>query len=178
MKTKLTLFIAVLAVALFGSGCASVPKGPPVPHAVEWNGHWYAFFMTPKTIEEARAHCEKLGGHLIIIETEEENKFAFDLAASKVGRGLDNPHIFLGAHRDPTTNSNVWIWDNGKPVDELYQGYAPGNTAFSPDRVALTMFGKNRSEDKYLGNYWGWWFASIPTDSKGQPKQGYFCEWE
>jgi len=164
MKTKLTLFVTVLAAALFGSGCTSVPKGPPVPHAVKWNGHWYAVFMERRTIEEARAHCKKLGGHLAFIETEEEDKFIFDLGVSKI----DGDHIWLGAQRDPSVTSAVWMWENGKHIAELYQGYEPGNTAFSVDRVSLW---------KVLANN-GKWFADPPTDDKGQPKKAYVCEWE
>ena len=164
MKTKLALFVTVLAAALFGVGCASVPK-PDVAHAVKWNGHWYAVFMEQRTIEEARAHCEKLSGHLVIIETEEEDKFVFDLGVSKIGNG----HIWLGAHRDPSVNSAVWIWDDGKPISELYQGYALGNTAFSLDRVSLW---------KMLATFKGNWFGDLPTDDKGHPKKPYICEWE
>ena len=73
MKTKITLFVAVFAVALFGVGCASTPKGPPVPHAVKWNGHWYAYFPDHISWKEAKHHCEGLGGYLVIINDKEEN---------------------------------------------------------------------------------------------------------
>ena len=64
MTTKLTLFVAVLAVALFGMGCASTPKGPPIPRAVEFNGHWYAYILEPVTWDAARKRCIELGGIL------------------------------------------------------------------------------------------------------------------
>ena len=66
MKTKLTLFVTVLAAALFGVGCASVPKGPPVPHAVKWNGHWYNHVTNFVSWTESENECESMGGYLVI----------------------------------------------------------------------------------------------------------------
>jgi len=80
MKTKLTLFVAVIAVALFGMGCGSVPK-PDATNAVKWNGHWYAVFTDEVSWGEAKMKCEEKGGQLVIIGSEEENEFLFNLAS-------------------------------------------------------------------------------------------------
>ena len=84
MKTKLTLFVAVLAVALFLGGCASVPK-PDVPHAVKWNGHWYAFFPDSVSWDDAVKISKERGGHLVFIESKEENQFLAELTHKRTG---------------------------------------------------------------------------------------------
>ena len=81
MKTKLTLFVAILAVALLGTGCASVPK-PDVANAVKWNGHWYAV-LPPADWDTAKQKCEDLGGHLAYVESEAENDFLINLLKQK-----------------------------------------------------------------------------------------------
>ena len=79
IMTKLTL-PSVLAAALFVGGCASTPKGPPVPHAERWNGHWYKHVADAVTSLEAKKRSENMEGHLVIIERKYENNFVFDLA--------------------------------------------------------------------------------------------------
>jgi hypothetical protein len=172
MKTKLTLFVTVLAVASFGTGCAStdaIEKPPaPVPDAVKWNGHWYAVINEDKNCQEAREHCKKLGGHLLIIETEEENKFIHDLG---IKNSLQWCH--LGARRYQLTGSSVaWIWDNGIRISESYQNFVPDKTAgpwhrLLPDRTCLkTLLEKE-------GDRAGKWHSNTPVHANN-----YICEWE
>jgi hypothetical protein len=84
MRTKLTLFVAVLTVALFGMGCASTSKPsadwlqPYQP--VKWNGHWYAVLPRVANYEGGKAACEQLGGHLAEAETTAEKEFLENLS--------------------------------------------------------------------------------------------------
>ena len=64
---------------MFGTGCASTKNEPPVPHAVKWNGHWYAVMPGPVHWKTAKPLAEELGGHLVNIETSEENTFVHSL---------------------------------------------------------------------------------------------------
>jgi hypothetical protein len=106
MKTKLTLFVAVLAAALFGMGCASVPK-PDVANAVKWNGHWYAYFSSRATWDTAKKECEKLGGHLVIINSEEENTFLHNLARKSDPESI---YTWFGAtDRDGKAGEVKWV---------------------------------------------------------------------
>ena len=107
MKTKLTLFVAVLASVLFGMGCTSVPK-PDVANAVKWNGHWYAVLPEPCNWETAIKRCERLGGHLAFVETEAENEFIANLLKEKPA--------WLGGIKQETG----WKWLNGKPITKLF----------------------------------------------------------
>jgi len=117
MKTKLTIFVSVLAATLFLGGCASVPK-PDVAHAVKWKGHWYAFFPNPISWNEAKKHCESIGGHLVIIESKEENEFVWELATSKKASEM----IHIGCFR--ADNDGRWEWVDGRPVSNTYYNWA------------------------------------------------------
>ena len=174
MKTKLTLFVTVLAVALFGMGCASVPK-PDVTHAVKWNGHWYAYFTEEVTIKEARMQCKKLNGHLVIIETEDENKFIYEMMYS---RDPERGNSWLGANRDSSAPSKTWVWENGLRISELYQGFRGGNTAFDLDRPGLWIHGPTGSNEggasaQYHKHQDGWWYGALLND-----RRPFICEWE
>jgi hypothetical protein len=117
MKTKLTL-LTVLAAALFGVGCAGVPK-PDVANAIKWNGHWYALynFEGGKTWHEAKKHCEELGGHLMCVESKSEEEFIFRVFANKA----DGHHIWLGATDEHKEGD--WRWVNGKSLDDTYHNF-------------------------------------------------------
>ena len=173
-KTKLTLFVAVLAVALFGMGCASTPK-PDVANAVKWNGHWYAFIIDPVSWEEANKRCIELGGHLAIIDSEEENEFVWNLAeGQQTGQG----NMWLGA-TDSKTNSDVradrsfrWLSPNGKKLSLTYNKWIKG--AF---------------KDPFKSNDQGFVYMYLRSSNKGWAKTWYFrsnaetvnpfmCEWE
>ena len=75
MKTKIALLVTIFAAALFGMGCAGVPK-PDVVNAVKWKGHWYALFDDKAyTITEAREKAKMLDGHLPYINSKEEEVY-------------------------------------------------------------------------------------------------------
>ena len=127
MKTKLTLFVAVLAAALFGMGCASTPKGPPIPRAVEFNGHWYAYLFDPISWDEANKRCKKLGGHLVIIDSAEENEFVWKLADHN-RKGAE--HAWLGASDSRYQSGSAdrvfkWVPPSGKRLSETYSNWRP-----------------------------------------------------
>ena len=116
MKTKLTL-LTVFAAALFAGGCAGVPK-PDVANVVNWEGHWYAYFPDQTSWNEAKKHCESIGGHLVIIESKEENEFVWELATSKKASGM----IHIGCFR--ADNDGRWEWIDGRPVSNIYYNWA------------------------------------------------------
>ena len=125
MKTKLTLFVTVLAAALFMGGCAvtiEFPGGgkkaadkPPVPTAVKWGGHWYAVFSEPCDWGAAKKKCEQLGGHLAYVESAAENSFLCKLAK-------DTPGISEWAWIGGTDEKKEgeWLWLNGKPIKSTF----------------------------------------------------------
>tara|TARA_B100000427_G_C15360623_1_gene529668 strand:+ start:356 stop:841 length:486 start_codon:yes stop_codon:yes gene_type:complete len=161
MKTKLTLFVAVIAVTLFGMGCASTKNEPPVPHAVKWNGHWYAYFPEGCNWETAIKKCERLGGHLAYAETKEENDFLLSLyeKSKKVG---NSQGVWLGG--TDKKNEGDWVWLSGKPITTPLWGDGEPNNR---DGIQHYMFMQVAGED------YGAWGDLEPTGLFG-----VFCEWE
>ena len=113
MKAKLTLFAAILAVALFGMGCASAE---PPSTALRWHVNAYMHYPEPVTWKEAQKKCERLGGHLVIIDSKEENDFIVTLfkGASPSGTAAVD-HIWIGAYED-SNGVFKWVSPNGKKV--------------------------------------------------------------
>jgi hypothetical protein len=141
-----------------------VPK-QDVQNAVRWNGHWYAIIKEYKNCEEAREHCKKLGGHLLIIETEEENKFINDWS---VKNSLERSH--LGARKRQTTGSQIeWIWDNEKSLSETYSNFGPLYQPSNPKLTSILIFFR---ADK-SGQKSGQWLGNQPRH-----ENYYICEWE
>ena len=141
-KTKLTLFVAVLAAALFGVGCSRVPK-PDVAKAVKWKGHYYAIFTESLSWDAAKAECEKLGGHLVIIESEIENQFLWDLVSTDkavkdaIAKNKSNVFVHIGCFQ--SSDSKQWKWVNGQSITysnwskaTILQKNTHGGIALSP----------------------------------------------
>ena len=168
-ETKLTLFVTVLAVALFGVGCASTPKGPPIPSAVKWNGHWYAFLPDQLSWDAAKSRCEKLGGHLVVIDSEEENKFVLNHWKKNIRSGQGT--AWIGATDKSQEGTFKWISPNNKRLSDTYSNWDQG------------VFGKPSAEFEY-----DWaiiilrhgFTARDGRWSLGHQKESFpfICEWE
>jgi len=77
--------------------------------AAEFRGHRYLFVPKPLQWEEARAFCEKLGGHLVTIGSREENEFVQSLF----------PHggwVWMGLYTGPDGHH----WVTGEPFTFSY----------------------------------------------------------
>jgi hypothetical protein len=127
MKIKLTLYVTVLAAALFGGGCVGVPK-PDVAHAVKWNGHWYAFWNDSVTSTNAIRISEEQGGHLICIESKEENQFVAELVHKRTEGKEQAIKIGLRNHKRGNANSRgigegEWKWINGKSAAKNFTSW-------------------------------------------------------
>ena len=87
------------------------PAKPDVPHAVKWNGHWYALVDDKDyTITEAREKAKALGGHLPYINSKEEEELILFLAKEK------RAAIGLVLSKDG------WSWGDGSKIDYINWG--------------------------------------------------------
>ena len=166
MKTKFTLFVTILAAALFLGGCASVTK-PDVVHAVKWNGHWYAVFSDIKrSSPEAEEYCNKLGGHLVVISSEEENSFVSNLAKDTGQFG----NYLIGALKKGTPTEapkKDWQWINGEPFSTGYRNWGKGEASdFAHENRVCMKIGLDTIKN-------GMW-ASLRQDDSCY----FICEWE
>ncbi len=117
----------------------------------EFNGHRYMLIPEQLTWEEAKAKCEAMGGHLVTINSAEEQSFVANLALGQ--------YIWLGASDAET--EGTWVWVTGE--DFAYTNWSVGE----PQGAAL-------NEDYALlhASLGGCW---VDTTSD----QYYFiCEWD
>ena len=71
----------------------------------------YKFFNDKKNWHEAEAHCVALGGHLVSVHSQEENRFVHDLRpANKIG----SIGTWMGGS---DTVENKWVWSDGTSFD-------------------------------------------------------------
>ena len=181
MKTKLTLFVAVIVVTLFGVGCASTPKGPPMPNAVQWNGHWYGFIDEKITWVEAEKRCKDMGGHLAVVESKEENEFVLGYLQSvfteKGSFGGARPlGLFGGAWIGASAEVDGeyrWITPNGKKLSETYSNWwtRKQSGAGTSKYVHISVIHST-------ANAIGSWACHLTNPDEQFGKLQFICEWE
>ncbi|OWF39554.1 C-type lectin domain family 10 member A-like [Mizuhopecten yessoensis] len=80
------------------------------------NDSCYFFYMFRQTWDDARTTCERFGGHLVAIETMEEDDFVkgfIDMSKAKSGLNMDK-YTWLGA--TDHLSEGVWLWVTGEKV--------------------------------------------------------------
>ena len=130
-------------------GLASGDRNVRIPSdAVSWKGHHYKLFSTNVTWLVAYQKCQRLGGHLVTMESDAEYRFV-----SKLRRGS----AYVGATRN--TESGRWEWVNGKPCRNLR--WAPGQPNNRKNEDALGFENGPGLHD---------WFS--------MDKHPFICEWD
>ena len=135
MKTKLTLFVAVFAVALFGVGCASTQKTYAISTLVQKDGKWQqesGELVTGKVVNH-------LNGQLLV---------EFHLKGGlKHGEGK-NWHVWSKAGKFEFSHgyhiANVNVWENGKLIRHKQFWYQGGQPYWTGTRWQLIMGGWNQ----------------------------------
>jgi len=121
------------------------------------NGHKYEIIDTKKTWSEAREDCEKRGGYLATITSNEENEFIKDLFL-KLGKKY--PEYWLGGYREGNKANENWKWVTGE--DFSYTNWNKGQPDnYQKKENKLHLFGSFKWND--AGDNW---------------KIGYICEWD
>lgn len=176
MKNKTGLFVTVLAAALFLGGCASIPDT-----AMEFIGNSYAHYTERVTWEQAKKKCEDLGGHLVIINSKEENDFIVKtLFGDKewAGPTYQDSQKWIGAYENPD-GIIVWVSPNGKKVSETYNNWWSGDPL--PFKRGHSKYGRyvhicpTHPAGKHIAGTW----TNDSSDEKGLfGRLGFICEWE
>jgi len=149
-----------------GNGGRPVP--PPHPNAVKWNGHWYVLFAEGLSWDAAKKECEKLGGHLVIIESEVENQFLVDLlkgekaVKEKISGDATNVFVSIGCYR---SDGDQWNWVNGQLLE-----YSKWNKVAPLDSHRFGAITLSCSNPAVKPDEW----VVLNT---GEPLM-YICEWE
>ena len=161
------------------------PSNPP-RHARPWhgNGHYYAYFNTRKSWEDARADVRRQGGYLATIESHWENHHVFHHAND----GIQIPAFsWIGAKRTKGHNVSwhgctyTWRWDGlaqtrdfansfhswcartnsgNTPLGGAYVNFHRGQPDNSGDAVTIGLGGQAHWDDvpkRYGHPYIGEW---------------------
>ena len=132
--------------------------------------HGYQVFKDDVTWTQAAANCSRLGGHLVVINNEEEFNEVVRLAEEA---GLT--YVWIGAHRI----SGVEKWEDGKDLSDGYVKWAKGeptyidrNDQIAEDHIMLWNNGgtwayNDNRDDASLFNDYGYMYSGVT---------GYICE--
>ncbi|MBQ6267389.1 MAG: hypothetical protein IJK64_06415 [Clostridia bacterium] len=132
-----------------------------VSDVVTWNGHRYQLIEQSMTWTEAKAYCEKLGGHLVTITSQKEQDVINGYLTATAG-GKD--FYWIGLF-DDGSNSN-WKWVTGEPVSYVnWTGNEPTD-AFQTKTIINKNGGWLDNPDEGFSNPWS------------LDNTGILCEWE
>ena len=132
--------------------------------------HGYQVFKDDVTWTQAAANCSRLGGHLVVINNEEEFNEVVRLAEEA---GLT--YVWIGAHRI----SGVEKWEDGRDLSDGYVKWARGeptyidrNDQIAEDHIMLWNNGgtwayNDNRDDASLFNDYGYMYGGVT---------GYICE--
>ena len=130
---------------------------------------YYRVFNNPLTQPEAAAFCEKLGGHLVYVNSAKEQAYVNDLIAQEGKRNM----YWTGAVREGTR----WHWSNGS-VFGKYTNWSHEKKAKNADNAKYAVI--NFNSDKYdIGSWVAKPAEGTPdTESEYYINYGFVCEWE
>lgn len=117
-----------------------------------FNGHRYRYYEGDITWTEARAMCQSLGGHLVTINSPEEQAFIQAKYPGTTG--------WIGAYGD----ENGWSWVTGE--NWSYTNWAPNEP-------------NNTNGDEWFGHIWNGmqWNDAADNDPRND-QRGYYCEFD
>lgn len=124
--------------------------------AVQFKGHKYLVFFKPTTWHLAREQCEELGGHLIRIESAQEQQFI-----ERLLKTLKPPTEWVWIGGSDADDEGKWRFGNGKPIK--FAKWVKGE----PNNIR----GVEHSAQIYVVN--GLWYDGI-----GTARHEYICEWD
>lgn len=129
-------------------------KASLLRNATRLNGHRYKAFEEHVSWSEAKEACEKLGGHLVTVNSAKEQQFVEKIAPER---------FWIGLYK----SGGLWGWVTGEPVS--YVNWGPNR----PDGIAgNTRKGVNYGyAAKGLSYRWN---DTIDNSTS----VGYICEWE
>jgi hypothetical protein len=127
--------------------------------AAEWNGHHYLFANGGASWQLAKARCEAMGGHLVTIQSKEENAFV-----TTITRGPEL-NVWMGATDE--AQEGRWRWITGEPFSYVNWFKSQPNGGRKQNYICITRHGS-----AYAG---GW--GDVPAE-RTKYTAGYICEWD
>lgn len=145
-------------------------KSAAMEGGITFNAHTYKVLEEGKTWTEAKEYCESVGGHLAIVETEEEQVFLEGILKEK-------NLYWIGLSRE----KEEWLWVNGEPL--MYAKWAGGGPDnFTGEETCAAMY--NYPNPKNGNTNPGEW-NDTQEDGEckgeeffGKDNMGFLCEWD
>ncbi len=140
----------------------------------EFDGHYYCVYSEALTWEEAELSCETKGGHLVTVNSQEENFFLYDLIGKMNYDTSDYSayHFYIGG----INSENGWHWITNEPFEykSWYEDEPSGNGIYA----TIWLYRENRWGEVYKNyDYWGNGKSSCLWDDC-DGSYYYICEWE
>ena len=99
-----------------------------------YNGHKYEYYNETMDWWQAYRFCEKKGGHLVTVTSEEENNFVVELAKSR------SDNLWVGAR---TSDGEKWFWLTGEEFNyNNWDDGEPNNLNGTQDALQIYVSGK------------------------------------
>lgn len=136
--------------------------------ATLYQGHNYKVFREALDWKTAKSRCEAIGGHLVTISNEQENKFITALATKTLG-DINNSGIWLGATDE--RKEGEWEWIDGTPFN--YSAWFDGqpNGKDKENFCFLLLYFKGAAGKEFRG------WCDQPQEGKIHVTY-YACEWD
>lgn len=161
-----------LACAMSGLLFSASAYAANVSYDAKYNGHCYKIVDTGTTWGQARAACERQGGHLVTITSSQEQSVVASLLRNK---GRKN-NYWLGGLK----SGSRWQWITGESFS--YSHWSAGQPDnFQGRENCLSMY---RNRNPYAYNNLGEWNDAAPDGVCnnepffGAANFGYICEWD
>ena len=148
-----------------------------------YNGHHYRVYNIALTWKNAKAYCEKQGGHLVTITSAGEDEFTNALIMDKSAEGTH--HYWLGGTDEGS--EGTWRWVTGETWSYANWDYdQPNNHSgnktkrqdflekfYYPSRKGSDNFKWNDEPDDGYSEY-----SPKSPDYYSLPYYGFICEWD
>jgi hypothetical protein len=142
--------------------------------AVEYNGHTYFLYDVSKNWDDAKSYCEKLGGHLITITSQEEEDYITEL----INQNSNKNFYWMGAKK-VSDGSVQWITEE----TFIYNNWACGldNKTLNYPVNQNVGFIYKYPHYNYKVGLWDLVGPDGEYDNKsyfGYENFGFICEWD
>lgn len=152
----LTVIISAAILSALIVGARFVSKEPPPEDVIVFGDHFYKVFYENTTWHDARRRCERMGGHLAIVESKAEDEFLASISRS---------HVWIGATDEE--EEGQWRWIDGSSLE--YSNWDDGEPNNAPGHAAGT-----HEDYLMISKYAKWNDLSLESEII----KGFVCEWD
>ena len=135
--------------------------------SLEFGGHYYTLFNDDLTWEEAKNACERMGGHLVTVTSNEENE-AVKTLASNGTKSL----YWIGAYGDGKGN---WKWVGNEAF--TFTAWADRQPSNKNEKYAH-IYGRSEAGTNKVGKWNDVASSKSETSFYSVKNIGYICEFE